>query len=305
MNTTQKLNMQISGTDEIPSPLQNMNLIDDFMFDVATVDLEICKIILELSMGIRIKNIRWKEGQKVIHNLPEKRGIRMDFYVEDEAGQIYDVEMQKRNEGNIPKRMRFYQALLDAPLLDRGEKGFDGLNPTYIIVICGFDLYGFDKYRYTFENLCHEVPGLQMGDMCTKIVLNTRGKDDRNVEKSLIDFLHYIEKSEDGSIPDECDERILRLHEKVKGIRSNRQMGVTYMKMEERDRLIESRGERKGEMLKLIQMVCAKLGKGKQPEQIAGELEEELPVIIQICEAAKKCAPEYDSKEILERMKYT
>ena len=34
----------------------------------------------------------------------------MDFYVEDEEGRIFDVEMQKRNEGNIPKRTRFCRA---------------------------------------------------------------------------------------------------------------------------------------------------------------------------------------------------
>ena len=159
MQEKKKLNKQIQKNSSILAPLQRLNLMDDFLFDIATLDLELCKIILELSLGFRIRSIRWKEGQKVVHNLPGKRGIRMDFYVEDEEGRIFDVEMQKRNEGNIPKRTRFYQALLDAPLLESGEKGFDSLNPTYIIVICGFDLYGLGRYRYTFENRCCEVEG--------------------------------------------------------------------------------------------------------------------------------------------------
>ena len=99
-----------------------MNLMDDFLFDVTTVNLDACRIIIELSLGIRIKEIQWKEGQKVVHNLPGKRGIRMDFYVEDVEGKIFDVEMQKRNRGNIPKRTRYYQALLDAPLLKAVRK---------------------------------------------------------------------------------------------------------------------------------------------------------------------------------------
>lgn len=143
--------------------------MDDFLFDAATVDLETCKIIIELSLGITIRNIVWKEGQKVIHNLPGNRGIRLDFYVEDDQGQVFDVEMQKRNEGNIPKRTRFYQALIDAPMLKSGERGFDGLKPAYIVVICGFDLFGYGLYRYTFDNRCKEVPDLVMGDECQKI----------------------------------------------------------------------------------------------------------------------------------------
>lgn len=99
----EKLNKQMPEATNVLEPLQKLNLMDDFLFDVTTVDLEACKIILELSLGFKIREIKWKEGQKVIHNLPGKRGIRMDFYVIDEEGQIFDVEMQKRNEGNIPK----------------------------------------------------------------------------------------------------------------------------------------------------------------------------------------------------------
>ena len=169
MEEKTKLNMQMYDPESVLAPLQKLNLMDDFLFDAATVDLETCKIIIELSLGITIRNIVWKEGQKVIHNLPGNRGIRLDFYVEDDQGQVFDVEMQKRNEGNIPKRTRFYQALIDAPMLKSGERGFDGLKPAYIVVICGFDLFGYGLYRYTFDNRCKEVPDLVMGDECQKI----------------------------------------------------------------------------------------------------------------------------------------
>ena len=77
-----------------------MNLTDDFLFDVATAELENCKTIIELSTGLRLKSLRWKESQKVIHNIPGKRGIRMDFVAESEDGRVFDVEMQNRKEGN-------------------------------------------------------------------------------------------------------------------------------------------------------------------------------------------------------------
>ena len=96
--------MQMDTDNEPFNPLKDMNLMDDFLFDVATVDLETCKIIIELSLGITLTKIAWKEGQKVVHNLPGKRGIRMDFYAEDDQGRVFDVEMQKRNIRNIAKR---------------------------------------------------------------------------------------------------------------------------------------------------------------------------------------------------------
>lgn len=88
MKDMQKLNMQIPK-QENSRPfrhLKDLNLMDDFLFDVTTMNLEACKIIIELSLGIRLKSLKWKEGQKEIRNLPGKRGIRMDFSAEDEEG---------------------------------------------------------------------------------------------------------------------------------------------------------------------------------------------------------------------------
>ena len=294
-------NMQITETKR--KTLQELNLMDDFMFDAATVNLDVCRIIIELSLGIKIKNIYWKEGQKVIHNLPGKRGIRMDFYVEDVEGRVFNVEMQKRNEGNIPKRTRFYQALVDAPLLKSGERGFDNLNQTYIIVICGFDLFGCGLYRYTFENRCLEQTNLTLGDGTQKVILNTKGKNDDEVEKPLRDFLRYVEHSDDASVPDDCDERIKYLHKVIGEIKSSEQMGVTYMKMEERDRLIKEDGKAEGEELKLIKLVCKKLQKKCSVPEIADMLEEEESTIQRICDVAAKFAPDYDVEAIYENLK--
>ena len=265
--------------------------MDDFLFDAATVDLETCKIIIELSLGITIRNIVWKEGQKVIHNLPGNRGIRLDFYVEDDQGQVFDVEMQKRNEGNIPKRTRFYQALIDAPMLKSGERGFDGLKPAYIVVICGFDLFGYGLYRYTFDNRCKEVPELVMGDECQKIILNTKGKNDHEVEKALVDFLHYVEKSSEENVPEDCDERLKHLHKKIHQIKMSEEIGVSYMKMEERDRLIRDEGLRRGRAegraegkAELISIIRKKASRGMAAADIADWMETERGEVERILE---------------------
>ena len=164
-------------------PFSELNLIDDYMFDIATMDLEMCRSIIELSLNIRIRKIQWKEGQKVLHNLPWKRGVRLDFYVEDMEGTIYNVEMQRHSHPALGKRTRFYSALMDAPLLKQGEKGFDRLPRTFLIFICGFDLFGTGKYRYTFQQTCTEVPDLILGDERQIIFLNTKGKNKEEVQK--------------------------------------------------------------------------------------------------------------------------
>ena len=79
MEKTENLIMQ----EDRWKPLKEMNLTDDFLFDVATAELENCKTIIELSTGLRLKSLKWKEGQKVIHNILFfiilLRTMRMDF----------------------------------------------------------------------------------------------------------------------------------------------------------------------------------------------------------------------------------
>ena len=159
---------------------------------------------------------------------------------------FFDVEMQNRKEGNIPKRTRFYQALMDAPMLKSGEKGFDKLKPLFIIVICDYDPYGMKKYCYTFESRCKEQPDLLLGDEVTKLFLSTKGENEDEVSKELVDFLHYITESNEHGLPEECDERLRRLHESIQEIKTSTSVEVEYMKMEERERLVKEEATERG-----------------------------------------------------------
>ena len=58
-----------------------------------------------------------------------------------------------------------------------------------------------------------------------------------------------------------------------------------------------------GEEQIIVRQICIKLKKGKTPEEIAEELEEDVSRVEQICEKAKSFAPEYDWKKVYEQMK--
>lgn len=62
-------------------------------------------------------------------------------------------------------------------------------------------------------------------------------------------------------------------------------------------------GREEGKSISLIDLICRKLQKGKTPAQIAQDLDEELPVVERICNAAGKYAPDYDSNEIYSFLK--
>ena len=226
MEKTENLIMQ----EDRWKPLKEMNLTDDFLFDVATTELENCKTIIELTTGLRLKSLKWKEG-------------------------------------NIPKRTRFYQALMDAPMLKSGEKGFDKLKPLFIIVICDYDPYGMKKYCYTFESRCKEQPDLLLGDEVTKLFLSTKGENEDEVSKELVDFLHYITESNEHGLPEECDERLRRLHESIQEIKTSTSVEVEYMKMEERERLVKEEARKRGLQEGEERLACLLINLSKQNRQ--------------------------------------
>ena len=59
---------------------------------------------------------------------------------------------------------------------------------------------GMKKYCYTFENRCKEQPDLLLGDEVTKLFLSTKGENEDEVSKELVDFLHYITESNEHGL---------------------------------------------------------------------------------------------------------
>ena len=173
-----------------------------------------------------------------------------------------------------------------------------------VIIITPFDLFGCGRYCYTFRARCEEEPDCILDDGAVRIFLNTRGTNDSEVSKELVDFLHYLEDTTDQAAISSGSDRIRRIHDRVCKVKLSEEIGVKYMqaweeKYYERQEGLEE-GLKKGSILKLIQQITKKLEKGKTPEAIADELEEELSSVTAICEAAEKFAPVYDCELIYE-----
>ncbi len=210
-------------------PLKELNLTSRFLFDEVMEDSatlqEALSIILEREVSLLDKT----QAEKEFRISPFARSIRMDVFSLDTEQTVYKAEMQNRRKGDLIKRSRYYQGILDTSLLEAGVPDYNGLNQTYLIMIMTFDLFGYGKYRYTFESTCKEVPGLKLEDGATRIFLNTRGTNDDEVSKELVEFLYYLEHTTDAEAAEAKSERIRKLHARVCQVRSNEEIGVKYM----------------------------------------------------------------------------
>ena len=149
-----------------------------------------CKPLLEHILGVKIRKIEYPELQKSINIQYQSKSIRLDVYVEDDENTVYNIEMQTTRHKNLPKRMRYYQGMIDLNIIDKGED-YASLKKSYVIFICTFDQYGKGRYIYTFNNYCKEDKDIEFEDEATKIVVNAKGSiGDISFElKDTLDFI--------------------------------------------------------------------------------------------------------------------
>ena len=174
---------------------EELELKDDFMFSVIMRDPRYVKPFLETILRIKIAKIEYPEVQKNIDIAAGAKGIRLDVYVEDEKHTVFNLEMQTTTARNLPKRMRYYQGMIDLNILEKGDD-YNHLKKSYVIFICTFDPFDEGLYRYTFEERCLETVK-PLGDETRKIFLNNKGTNDAEVPKELVHFLKYMENSSD------------------------------------------------------------------------------------------------------------
>ena len=276
---------------------EDLVITDDFMFGKVMRHPRRCGKLLEMILGVKIREVVFLEDQESLNPDYAAKGIRMDVYLEDAGNAVYNVEMQTENTGELPERSRYYQAVIDINLNKRGE-GYSAVKKSYVIFICTFDLFGAGRQIYHFENLCREDPAIRLDDGTEKIFLNTKGRKEskaapEEVGEDLWNLLGYLE----GAAP--CDAYTEELDKAVRAAREHREWRRDYMKLE----VMRWDMIRKGRTEVLISQVYRKIMKGKALEEIAEDLEEEADKIKPIYDAVMKYFPDDDLDKIFEELK--
>ena len=186
---------------------ENLKFTNSFMFcNILQRDPELCKELVEAILDVKIREIICSNDEESIKPSSDGHGVRLDVYLEGDDA-IYDIEMQTSDTGNLRKRSRYYQSVLDTDFLKAGQD-YGKLKKTYVIFICTFDLFGKGLPKYTFSNVCKEFPGMELGDEATKVFLNAKGAL-KDASPALCEFLKYIINEEvSGKLSGKIDENL-------------------------------------------------------------------------------------------------
>ena len=211
----------LENNDSCKSFIAGMTLMDRFFFAETIENKEFAEACLSIILGDNHVLSMPPQAEKEIRNLEVGKFIRMDAFITDENDNCFDLEVQKANEGNLPRRSRHYQAMADSKLLVSGESDPNSMNNMYVIIISSFDPYGKKKFCYPFANTCETIPDLALDDGGKRIFLNTKGKDVENVSDELKWMLRYFEETTDEIAAASGSRRIQKMNKIVNEIKAS------------------------------------------------------------------------------------
>ena len=254
-NTTTSTSEKNASERNVPFEYENAyeewstaGIGNTFLFGkVMTSNPNLLLELLQYSLPeFHIQQIENPEKEADVKLSIDAHGVRLDVITTDDQGRRIDVEMQMRDEKNIPRRMRYYEGSIDQTTLEKGQN-YNRLGDVVILFITPFDPFdAHGYYKYTFRNTCQEDKELVLDDGVTKVVLNAAGHKGE-ITPELKEFLQLVAGNVDptsyaeGSFAD-------RVQRQVHIARRNARWRKEYMDWEMTLRNEREKGREEGRM---------------------------------------------------------
>ena len=140
---------------EVHERIQQMTLMDDlFMRYCFKDEPAAAELLLHVILGrpdLRVQQLRTEDE---IVNL-QSHSVTLDIHAVDASGTHYDIEIQKDNQGALPKRARYYASMLDISTLPKGAT-YEQLAESYVIFITDKDYLGDNLPLYHVDRSVQE-----------------------------------------------------------------------------------------------------------------------------------------------------
>lgn len=120
--------------------LRGFRLLDDDFMNKVFEDKACAEFLLQIILQRTDLRVQRVHGQHDIKNL-QGRSVRLDILAVDEAGRVYNIEVQRSDKGAGVKRARYNSSLIDANVTEPGDE-YEKLNETYVLYssMTGFNL---------------------------------------------------------------------------------------------------------------------------------------------------------------------
>ena len=171
--------------DDVRKLLSKFILMDDDFMRVVLKDIRCTEYILQTILKKPRLRVKEQVLQEDLKNL-QGRSVILDCLCTDESGTVYNIELQNKRYGASPLRARYHAGMIDMHILKAGEN-FNRLPESYVIFICGKDIFKKDKQIYHIHRVIEET-GDSFPDKAQIIYINTEKSSDDELGRMIKDF---------------------------------------------------------------------------------------------------------------------
>lgn len=250
---------------EFLQAIEKLRFIDDSFMVKVFEDIPCTEFLLRQILNREDLSVKSVQSQYGVKNL-SGRSVCLDIFAVDEAGKLYNIEIQRSSSGATLKRARYNSSLIDAHVTNPGDD-FKDLCDVYVIFITENDVFKKGLSVYHIEKVIKET-GEDVDDGSHIIYVNGTVRDETALGWVMHDFfctdpkdMHYGIFSERAKFFKETKEGVSQMCQIMQDF-----WDKGFKKGEARG---EARGEVKGK--REIAVELAKKGwDAKQIAEIAG-----------------------------------
>jgi predicted transposase/invertase (TIGR01784 family) len=171
---------------KIREEAKKLNPIDDLMFRKMAEDKGFCQEILRVILG--------DDELTVLESIPQwsgtnlqGRSVILDAKCVRGDGSQVDIEIQKANDDDHQRRVRYNGAILTTNVCDPGTK-FENVPDVTVVFISKFDIFDGNLPLYHVDRVVRET-GKTVDNGFEEVYVNTKVKDDSEVSELMEVFV--------------------------------------------------------------------------------------------------------------------
>ena len=179
----------VKYTEEEREIVRKLRPIDDTLFRTMTKNnIPLVEHIIRVTLNRDDITIIKVNTQDDIHQFEKAHSVILDCLAIDKKGTIYNIEVQKVNNRNLEKRVRYYSSLIDSRYSLEKGKDYEEIKGLIVIFLMEEDYFKKGKQLYEVEKTIKGI-NLPFKDGRTTIFINAENKGREeldNLMQSLI-----------------------------------------------------------------------------------------------------------------------
>ena len=177
----------MSNKAKIREEAKKLNPIDDLMFRTMAEDKKFCEEILRVILEDAALTVLESTPQYAGTN-PQGRSVILDAKCVLGDGRKIDIEVQKANDDDHQRRVRYNGAILTTNLTDPGEK-FKEVPDVCVVFISKFDIFNGNLPLYHVDRVIRETRE-KVDNGFEEVYVNAKVKDGSDVSELMEVFVN-------------------------------------------------------------------------------------------------------------------